>query len=190
MNAQQRRAGPGAGGGILRVVGAAGFLLPDECGQGGKAHVGVDVAGGVEDRLAEAHEAKAAALLRGVPRRAVGGRLSPADGAADAAAFAFDHFLQARQAVRAGVFAHFDADPAPPHLVRHRRRGAGAEEGVEDEVAGVGGDVEDALEQAFGFWGAEYFTLKKCNDFFFCVLRVAHVLVRPPRLRDNTLFHF
>ena len=60
------------------------------------------------------------------------------------------------QAVRAGVFAHFDADPAPPHLVRHRRRGAGAEEGVEDEVAFVGGDVEDGRQQSLRFGSGEW----------------------------------
>jgi hypothetical protein len=49
-----------------------------------------------------------------------------------------------------GVRAHFDADVAAAHLVGHRRGGAGAEEGVENEVARVGGDVEGALKEAFG----------------------------------------
>ena len=40
-----------------------------------------------------------------------------------------------------GVIAHFNADIAAAHLVRDGGGGAGAEEGVEDEVAGVGGDV-------------------------------------------------
>ena len=55
-----------------------------------------------------------------------------------------------------GVFAHFDANVAAAHLVRYSGGGAGAEEGVEDEVAGVGGDVEDAFkDEAFGFWSSE-----------------------------------
>ena len=124
------------------VKGGAGLLLPDEGGQRGKAHFGVDAAIGVEDRRAQAHKAKAAAAL-------------PVHRLADAALLAVNHLLQARQAVRGGVLAHFDADPAPAHLVRDGGRGAGAEEAVEDEVVGVGGDVQDALEQAFGFGGAE-----------------------------------
>ena len=50
-----------------------------------------------------------------------------------------------------GVIAHFNADVAAAHLVRDGCGGAGAEEGVEDEVAGVGGDVEDLLKQLFRF---------------------------------------
>ena len=50
-----------------------------------------------------------------------------------------------------GVFAHFNADVATAHLVGDGSGGAGAEEGVEDKVAGFGGDVEDALDEAFGF---------------------------------------
>ena len=53
------------------------------------------------------------------------------------------------------VLAHFYAYPAPAHLVGNGGRGAGAEEAVEDEVAGIRGDVQDALKQALGFGGAE-----------------------------------
>ena len=102
----------------------------------------VDAAIGVKNRRAQAHEAKAAAAL-------------PVHGLADAALLAIQHLLQARQAVRGGVFAHFDADPAPSHLVGDGGRGAGAEEAVEDEVVGVGGDLEDALQETFGFGRAE-----------------------------------
>ena len=48
--------------------------------------------------------------------------------------------------MRNGVLAHFNADIAASHLVRHCRSRAGAEKGVEDEVAGVGGDVENCVE--------------------------------------------
>jgi hypothetical protein len=40
------------------------------------------------------------------------------------------------------MIAHLDPDPAPPHLVCDRRRGARTEKTVEHEVAGVRGDVQ------------------------------------------------
>lgn len=115
-----------------------GFLLPDKGRQRGKTHIGVNAAVGVKNRCAQARKAKTAAAL-------------PVHRAADAALLARDHLLQPGQAVRGGVLAHFDADPAAAHLVRHGGRGAGAEEAVENQVAGVGCDMEDALEQCFGF---------------------------------------
>ena len=53
--------------------------------------------------------------------------------------------------MRHRVLTHFDTDVATPHLVRHRRRGAGAEEGVKDEVAGVGGDMDYPFQKPFRF---------------------------------------
>ncbi len=82
---------------------------------------------------AEAIEAKPAAAL-------------PVDAFGDAALLAFDDFVQARDAMRDRVLAQLNADVTPPHLVRDRRRCARAEEGIEDEIAGGGGDVEDAME--------------------------------------------
>ena len=58
-------------------------------------------------------------------------------------------FLQARGAMRDGVFAHFDADIAAPHLVRDRGGSARAKKGVENKVAGIGGDVKDAVKSVF-----------------------------------------
>lgn len=46
---------------------------------------------------------------------------------------------------------HLDADVTPSHLVGHRGGGAGAEERIEHEVAGIGGDVDDALDEPFRF---------------------------------------
>ena len=63
--------------------------------------------------------------------------------------------------MRHRVFAHLDADVAAAHLMRGRGRGTGAEKGVENEVARVGGDVEDALDQAFGFGSLEDFGLSE-----------------------------
>ena len=76
----------------------------------------------------------------------------PVHGLADTALFTVHHLLQARQAVGDGVFAHLDADPATTHFVRHRRCGAGAKEAVEDEVAGVGGDVDYSIYKSFRLW--------------------------------------
>ncbi|WP_297221212.1 hypothetical protein [Thermomonas sp.] len=50
---------------------------------------------------------------------------------------ASNHLFQSRQAMRARVRAHLDADIAAAHLVRDGGRGAGAEEAVENEVVGV-----------------------------------------------------
>jgi hypothetical protein len=49
---------------------------------------------------------------------------------------AVDDLAQAGRAVGDGVLAQLDADPAAAHLVGDGSGGAGAEEGVEDEVAG------------------------------------------------------
>ena len=83
----------------------AGFAHPDEGRQIGVANVGIDLVVGIEHRRAEREKAKATAAL-------------PVHGLADAALLAFDNLLQSRQAVRDGVLAHLDADPAPAHLVR------------------------------------------------------------------------
>jgi hypothetical protein len=40
--------------------------------------------------------------------------------------------------VGVAVLAQLDHDPATAHLVRDRAGGAGASEGVEDEIAGIG----------------------------------------------------
>jgi len=47
-----------------------------------------------------------------------------------------------------GMLSHLDTDVSPSHLVRHRRRGAGAEEGIENEVVGVGGKLKDFKGQS------------------------------------------
>ena len=102
---------------------------PDVRGQVREADRRVDAPLLVEDRLAQPVEAEPAAAL-------------PAHRLRDAALLPLDDLAQPRHAVRDRVLAQLDADVAPPHLVRHRRGRAGAEEGVEDQVAGVGGDVE------------------------------------------------
>jgi len=51
------------------------------------------------------------------------------------------------------MFAEFNHDPAAAHFVGDGAGGAGAGEGVEDEVAGVGGDGEYSMNNSFGLWG-------------------------------------
>ena len=46
----------------------------------------------------------------------------------------------------ARVFAHLDADPAAAHLVGYGRGRAGAQEGIEDEVARIGCNLDDSLQ--------------------------------------------
>lgn len=50
-----------------------------------------------------------------------------------------------------GMVADLDHDPPPPHLVRNGPGGAGASEGVEDEIAGVRREIKTPLDQRFGF---------------------------------------
>ena len=122
MHAQERR----------RAVAAprpSGLAEIDVGGQNGEGDVGANLPGRVEYRRTEAIEAKPAAAL-------------PADALGNAALLSANDLLQARHAMADRVIAHFDADIAAAHLVRRRRSGAGAEEGIEDEIAGVGGDLE------------------------------------------------
>jgi len=69
---------------------------------------------------------------------------------------AVDHLFQARHDVGDGMIAQFDHDPAPPHLVSDGPRRAGPGEGVKNEVAGVRGNLKDAMNQPFGFRGIEW----------------------------------
>jgi len=125
-----------------RRPGTAGFLIPDPGGQGGEADFRVDAAVGEKHRLAQGEEAEAAAAL-------------PAQGLRNAAWFAGHYLLQARQAMGGGMLAHLDADIAPAHLVGHGGGGAGAEEGIEHEVAGVGGDLQYPRNQQLRLWRNE-----------------------------------
>ncbi len=69
----------------------------------------------------------------------------PADGLGDPAlVFAVDDFLQPRNDVGVAVLTQFDHDPAAAHLVRDSAGGAGAGEGVEDEVVWVCGDMDNS----------------------------------------------
>ena len=103
---------------------------------------------------------------------------------------AIDDFAQPWHAVRDGVVAEFNADPATSHFVRDGSGCAGAEEGVEDEIAGVGGDLEDALHQRLRLRCSEHIVWGEPDRLFLCVLRVTDFLVRPVCLRYSSLNYF
>jgi hypothetical protein len=72
------------------------------------------------------------------------------------------------------MIPHLDPDIAPPHLLRHGSRGAGAEETVEHEVARVGGDVQDAFKKTLGLWCSKCVVrTKKRVNFALCFIGVS-----------------
>ena len=84
----------------------------------------------------------------------------PVDGLGNAAGVgAVDDFFQAGNNVGMAVVAQFDHDPAATHFVGDCASGAGTGEGIEDEIAGVGGDCENPGNQTFWLGG--------CKDIFF-----------------------
>lgn len=127
----------------------------------------------VEHPGPELIEAKAAAAL---PTHIFG----------DAALLAIDDLGQAWLTVRAGVIAHLDTDPAAVHLVGDSGGGAGAEKGVEDEIAFVGGDMEDALDQALGLRGFEHFLAEQRNGFLLCLIVCSDISSKPQGIGGQT----
>src|SRR5690606_34836108 len=99
------------------------FGEPDVRGQRSEGNAGIDRTVAVEHGLAKAVEGEVAAAL-------------PSHSLTDAALFTVDHLAQARRAMGQGMVAHFDADPAPPHLVGDGCCGARAKKGIEDEITG------------------------------------------------------
>ena len=61
----------------------------------------------------------------------------PIHGCGNATLLASNDLFQSRQAMRAGVLAHFDADVAAAHFVGHCGGSTGTEKAIENEVAGV-----------------------------------------------------
>ena len=62
-----------------------------------------------------------------------------------AGVFPSNDLIHAHFAVGIGVIAHFHTDPAPPHFLRDGSRGTGTEEGIKNQIAGIGGNMDDAL---------------------------------------------
>nr|VFJ69530.1 MAG: hypothetical protein BECKFW1821C_GA0114237_10196 [Candidatus Kentron sp. FW] len=89
-------------------------------------------------------------------------------GLGNTALFPFDDLSKARGTVGDSMFPHLDADPTPAHFMGDSGDGTGAEEAVEDEIAGVCGDVEDELDETFRFWAFKccFFTENRMNFFF------------------------
>ncbi|KZY30215.1 hypothetical protein A3731_05415 [Roseovarius sp. HI0049] len=89
------------------------------------------------------------------------------------------------------MVAHLDPDPAAAHLVGDSRRGAGTEKAVENEVAGVGSDVENALNQTLWLRCSEWLsTSAESHHFFFGLLIIPSILMRPPRVGHDPSLHF
>ena len=92
---------------------------------------------------------------------------------------------------------HFDQDEAPVaavlrvHLQHRVAGGAAARKGVQYEVAGVGGDLQDALDEARGFGRGKHLCSIRyeLDNFLFGLLSVADLLVQPNGLRDNALLN-
>ena len=133
-------------------------------GQGGECDGGVDFAVGGERFIAQPVKTETAAA---VPVRRFG----------DAALFAGDDRIQTRHAVGDGMRAHLDANPPSSHLMRHRGRGAGAEERIQHPVAFGGGELQDALNESLRFGGGKNGVGVKRFDFLFGVLIVADFCV-------------
>ena len=60
-----------------------------------------------------------------------------------------NHLVRTHLAVGVGVVAHFHTDPAPTHFLCYGSSRAGTEERIENKVAGVGCNVDDAFNQSF-----------------------------------------
>jgi len=50
------------------------------------------------------------------------------------------------------MFSHLDADVAAAHLVSYGGGGAGAQEAVENQIAGVGSNLQNLSEETLGLW--------------------------------------
>lgn len=62
-----------------------------------------------------------------------------------------------------------------------------AAEGIEHYIAGIGADMDDALEEPLGFGCRERLHAREESDkFLLCVLRMADLVVKPDRLRNTT----
>lgn len=98
----------------------------------GKGNGFVDPPFLIEDRLAKSIEPEPASSL-------------PVDRFGNTALLTFDHLLEAGEAVRNGMFPHFNADVSTSHFVRHGAGGPRTEEGVENEITGIGGYCDNSI---------------------------------------------
>ena len=120
----------------VRVVGEA--LVE---GHAGGQHVRVVIR--VDDRLSEGVlvDESGGQLVKTVPAA-----LLPFGGLGDPArVLPGNHLVQTHLAVGVCVTAHFNPDVPAAHLVGNGGGRAGAEEGVENQVAGIGGNVNNTF---------------------------------------------
>ena len=85
---------------------------------------------------------------------------SPADCLGDAAGVCtVDDLAKTRNTMRVAVLAEFDADPAAAHFVSNGCRRAGAEERIKDEIAGVGGYMNNSMKKSLRLWSLEWLNI-------------------------------
>ena len=99
----------------------------------------------------------------------------PVHGFRYAALFALNDLPEPGNTVCQRMFSHFYADVAAAHLVGNRRRRARTEKGIQHQIAGVRGHMQNALDQAFRLWGIKSISPpKKSLDFFFRLLCMSY----------------
>ena len=86
------------------------------------------------------------------------------------------------------VVAHFNSNIAAVHLVGYGGGSAGAEESIQHQITFVGGDLHDALNQAFRLGCVKrIFRPKQGDDFLLGFLVMPDLFVRPPSPRNDAL---
>ncbi len=64
------------------------------------------------------------------------------------------------------MLAHLNTDVTASHFMGDRRGGTRPEEGVQYEVAGIGGYMDNAIKQTFWLWRRKwYFTGEELHNF-------------------------
>jgi len=81
--------------------------------------------------------------------------------------------------MRHRMFAHFNADIASTHFMGHGSGRSRTKEGIQNNIVLVGSKRDNSLHQLFRLWGAKNFCFIKILHFFFCVLIVPDILVKP-----------
>ena len=72
--------------------------------------------------------------------------------------------------MRIAVIAQLYTYPAPPHFMGDRRRGAGTEEGIQYQITGTGGNLQNTLNQMFWLGRVEGNILEKYIYMTFCTI--------------------
>ena len=87
------------------------------------------------------------------------------------------------------MLAELDHDPAAAHLVRHRAGRAGTREGVEDKVAGIGGNCQNPFNEPLWFWRCKRLSTYRHNSSHFCACLSCgtYVITEPNGFRNSPL---